>query len=748
MAIQYAYENFEHYLYGRNVTFLTDHEPLVTASKLKKPFGRLGRLFNKLPSGYYDIKYIPGKSNHLPDFLSRIYDADTKVVEANVMSLDSAIDWCVEQARDANLVKVMELISNDSRDDEWECLPNFRRWLSEKRNLYVSKGILKWNSDQIVCPEQMKTIVFNAYHDAPFAGHRSCDVTLEAIKQRFFWIHLPSEVKAYCYSCPECQRFNYSNIHLRAPMEPIYVYRPFQMIGMDFMGPFLETENGNTYIVLAIDHFTKYVIGSATVNIDAETTAKFMFNEIICKFGIMENVLTDRGANFEAHLFKQLCILLRTNKLRTTAYHPPGNGTTERVNKTVKPMLAKYVNSNHKNWDEFIQMAISSYNNCTHASTGISPFEALFGRKPVLVADVLNNTKLPVGTLIRNISDFILNLKIRAFEMNQIMQTKLNEAHVKQKLFYDKSIKNNVEFKINDVVKLTNYVVKVGHSKAFNEKFIGPFRIVDKLNDLIFVVENKQGKRETIHYNRMLRWNERMDSVCDLISDVDSISKSVDQSFENSQINDASSMVLIEGESMKHFLNLVKRRRKKTGEQLLNVETLQNVELETNGNHEQSFIEQDELENDNDELNIRNVIASHHNYNTRANSVRINNRAVDDMVDNVLDEVVEAVEIQLGNEINVRVNANNKEVVQCVNCNNWYEKVYGLRIHQRKCQVSIIDEEFVEEGINENRSIRELETTTADIENNLSNTGSNSPIVTRQPVIDVEEPPKSSCTQQ
>ncbi len=124
-----------------------------------------------------------------------------------------------------------------------------------------------------------------------------------------------------------------------------------------FMGPFLETENGNVYIVLAIDHFTKYVIGAATIKIDAETTAKFMLNEIICKFGIMENILTDRGANFEAHLFQQICCLLGTNKLRTTSYHPPGNGTTERVNKTVKPMLAKYVEVSHRNWDDYIQIA-------------------------------------------------------------------------------------------------------------------------------------------------------------------------------------------------------------------------------------------------------------------------------------------------------------------------------------------------------------------------------------------------------
>jgi len=721
LAIQYSYEQFEHYLYGRDFDCYTDHEPLVTAAKFKKPFGRLSRIFSKLPSGKYNIKYIPGKSNFLPDFLSRIYDGNTKEIETNLINLESTIDWRLEQNKDECLHKVVELLTNDSSDKEWEVLPNWRRWLHERRNLFLSNGILKWSSDQIVCPEHMKHILFEAYHDAPFAGHRSYENTMEALRSRFFWVHMPSEVKAYCQSCSECQKFNYSNIILRAPMEPIYVYRPFQIIGMDFMGPFLETENGNVYIVLAIDHFTKYVIGAATINIDSETTAKFLFNEIICKFGIMENVLTDRGANFEAHLFQQLCRLLKTNKLRTTAFHPSGNGTTERVNKTVKPNIAKYVDTTHKNWDDFVQLAISSYNNVTHSSTGISPFEAMFGRRPVLVADVINNAKLPSTTLIRNVSDFVLNLKIKAFEMSKIMQNRLNEAHLKQKEYYDKFVKENVEFQVGDLIKLKNFKVAEGHSKAFTEKFLGPFKIVGKLNDLVFIIMNGFGKEETIHYNRMSKWYER-DQV---IPKIQVGSKQTNNSIINNEQKVEHVSVefqpLIENQRMNRYLSLINRRKKKqnlprlnlnnnnmNNELLLNisvgeeeiVEAEETVQIQNNNNNILPNLDQDLIDVfvNNNQINANHfenmvlnnlldpVVRPPHRYNTRLQAaaapidqddvseinISNNNNMTDEEIINVLFD-------------DLPRNEKGKVVVQCVNCGKWCERQYGLGVHMRSC---------------------------------------------------------------
>ena len=73
LALIYCYDQFNSHVYGRMIEFYTDHEQLVTMSKLKKPLGRLGRLFHRFQDVDHEIHYLPGSSNFLPDFLSRSF---------------------------------------------------------------------------------------------------------------------------------------------------------------------------------------------------------------------------------------------------------------------------------------------------------------------------------------------------------------------------------------------------------------------------------------------------------------------------------------------------------------------------------------------------------------------------------------------------------------------------------------------------------------------------------------------------
>ena len=108
------------------------------------------------------------------------------------------------------------------------------------------------------------------------------------------------------------------------------------------------------------------------------TSAIFLFNEIICKHVMIEQILTDQGVSFEAYLFKHLCRLLGSNKIRSSTYHAQANGGIERVNKVIKPALAKYVNDNEDDWDVYLQMTISVHNNTFHTSIGMAPYEAVW----------------------------------------------------------------------------------------------------------------------------------------------------------------------------------------------------------------------------------------------------------------------------------------------------------------------------------------------------------------------------------
>lgn len=188
LAVVYAYEQFTPYLYGREVKFLTDHKPLVTAQNLKRPGDRLGRLFNRLQDVNYKFEYIEGKNNRLPDFLSRAFDPEPPDTELNHLNFVSKIDWVSEQSNDPEITKIIDFILKDADEAEWLSLTNGRRWFNERRNLYlhvlIINNILYYNKNKIVCPFQMRRTILENFHDSKFSGHRSADFTIKLIRSR------------------------------------------------------------------------------------------------------------------------------------------------------------------------------------------------------------------------------------------------------------------------------------------------------------------------------------------------------------------------------------------------------------------------------------------------------------------------------------------------------------------------------------------------------------------------------------
>ena len=87
LAIVYCHSQFSCYIYGRHVECFTDHKPLVTMRRLKRPFDPLGRLFHKLEGADITLKHISGRDNFLPDFMSRVHESDTPTITAHQINI-------------------------------------------------------------------------------------------------------------------------------------------------------------------------------------------------------------------------------------------------------------------------------------------------------------------------------------------------------------------------------------------------------------------------------------------------------------------------------------------------------------------------------------------------------------------------------------------------------------------------------------------------------------------------------------
>ena len=109
--------------------------------------------------------------------------------------------------------------------------------------------------------------------------------------------------------------------------------------------------------------------------------AKIFMKEIFKLHGLPKAIVSDRDVKFTSNFWKGLFADLGTKLNFSTTYHPQTDGQTERVNQVLKDMLRMYVMDKPIKWEDYLHLVEFAYNNGQKASLGMSPYEALYGRR-------------------------------------------------------------------------------------------------------------------------------------------------------------------------------------------------------------------------------------------------------------------------------------------------------------------------------------------------------------------------------
>ena len=112
-----------------------------------------------------------------------------------------------------------------------------------------------------------------------------------------------------------------------APLHPIMVIFPFAKWGIDFMHCKPTSTRGHGYIIVAVDYFTKWAKAMPTYVEDGKTTALFLFNHIIARFGVPQSIITDHGSHFRNEMIEELSAKLGFLHEKSTPYYPRDNGS-------------------------------------------------------------------------------------------------------------------------------------------------------------------------------------------------------------------------------------------------------------------------------------------------------------------------------------------------------------------------------------------------------------------------------------
>ncbi|CAF1387294.1 unnamed protein product, partial [Didymodactylos carnosus] len=275
-------------------------------------------------------------------------------------------------------------------------------------------------------------------------------------------------------------------------MQSHVVQSPWHTIGVDLTGPLPKTPRGNTYILVVVDYFTKWAEFFPLGIIKSRNIGQLLHDEVICRRGIPVKVVSDNGAQFVADVFRETLTIMGIRHRTTALYHPQSN-LSERVNRTLKLMLAIFPEHNKESWD------IRIFNVCRELKL---PLDLMYGPE----TDVLDELKSS-----EEVRAYTERLKAILASAHQSARENLEIAQQGRKFLYDRHRKD-VQFKEDDLVLMANTSESALGKWALPKlapKWIGPFRISRKIGPLDYeLVSLEDGAVvSSIHVERLKQYH-------------------------------------------------------------------------------------------------------------------------------------------------------------------------------------------------------------------------------------------------
>lgn len=522
LAVVTFLRHFRPYLLGRRFKLRTDHSSLLWLRSFKEPEGQLARWLEQLEEYDFEIIHRQGKLHGNADALSRLpqtagecgMSSNSVVSTVATMALRPVYSFQDIRSKQLQDDLVGPFLRSKERNDQPPSAsggPRWRKMVQLYDQLCVKNGVLYRQVNngsehsssifQLVVPELQKEEVMYGIHEGIGGGHLGVEKSVAKLKERFYWPGHYTDVKKWCANCSSCLARKTAPPHPRAPLQPIRVTHPLEIVAVDIMGPFPVNENGNSYILVAEDYFTKWLEAWAIPNQEAKTVAQKLLEEMFLRFSLPDRLHSDQGRQFEGKLIEELCKLLQVEKSHTTPYHPQGDGLVERANRTILDMLATVV-KNHKDWESHLRATCMAYNTSIQSTTGQSPFFLMFGRRARIPVDLLYRTG-ELGECV-SVNSYVSKQSEILQEAYYQVQNRMGLQQDRQKEVYDRR-RHGEPFKEGDRVMLYSPVVPRGRSKKLHCPWSGPFKVLKKLSEVTYRIRHCQGgrKRMVVHFNRL-----------------------------------------------------------------------------------------------------------------------------------------------------------------------------------------------------------------------------------------------------
>ena len=467
LAVYSAVLHFKDLIESRQVTLFTDHKPLVSAFYSKNPAksDRQQRHLSVITEYLSEAKFIRGADNVVADYFSRT---------------EFSINNCFE-----DIPTDLEAIENAQRDEaemnEYSHLKDFP--LGNNRTI---KCDCSSPFPRPFIPNRLRIPIIDKLHKLSHPGVKG---TLSLVKPRYYWPGMDKQIRDVVKSCVKCQQSKIGR-HTKSEIQTIdYPSERFEYVHIDLVGPLPPAtipENNSTftykYLLTCIDRQTRWVEAIPLAGITAKEVAFAFFTGWISRFATPLYVVTDRGAQFQAELFKELSSLIGFHRIRTSSYHPQSNGLIERTHRTIKSAII----ARKENWLLALPSVLLGIR-CIPNASGVSPFFAVTGKMPLQPRYLFENVQNKSS---KENTEFLAKF---AKAMKELDYKTFPQTYEKPQNFF-------VPHELTNCPSVWLRVDRV--KRPLEAPYTGPFKVIQR-HSKFFKIELPTGNHDTVSIDRL-----------------------------------------------------------------------------------------------------------------------------------------------------------------------------------------------------------------------------------------------------
>ncbi|XP_065026133.1 uncharacterized protein LOC135650583 [Musa acuminata AAA Group] len=194
-------------------------------------------------------------------------------------------------------------------------------------------------------PEEAQTVLAEVHEGVcrDHSGGRT--LAHKLLRQGYYWPSMCRDAKAYAQHFGACQEHARTPRQPAIPLNPVTCAWPFAQWGLDLLGPFPPASGQQKYIIVGVDYFTKWVEAEPLATITEHQMEKFVWRNIVTRFGVPRAIITNNGPQFAGRRFREFCAGHGIQLRFSSVAHPQTNGLAKVTNRSILDGLKRRVSA-------------------------------------------------------------------------------------------------------------------------------------------------------------------------------------------------------------------------------------------------------------------------------------------------------------------------------------------------------------------------------------------------------------------